>query len=426
MNRAIAVIGLGYVGLPLAVAFGKRQPIVGFDLDSERIESLRAGRDVTGEVSAGDLAAAEIEFTAEPATLQQADFFIVAVPTPIDSAKRPDLSFLVSASRLIAKQMRKGAIVVFESTVYPGVTEEVCVAELEAASQMKCGVDFKVAYSPERINPGDREHTLERITKVVSAMDEETLEVVAEVYSLVCKAGVFRAQNIKTAEAAKVIENIQRDLNIALINELAIIFQHLNIDTIKVLETAGTKWNFLPFRPGLVGGHCIGVDPYYLTHKAEAVGYYPQVILAGRRINDNMGKFVAEQTVKRLIHQELNVRQAHVALLGMTFKENVPDIRNSKVVDIIAELSEYGVATRVHDPHACAAAAEREYGIRLLPAEELSGADAVILAVPHRAFVERGPDWLRSFLRRPSRGVVVDVKSVFKPEDFPQAVYWRL
>ena len=342
MNRKVAVIGLGYVGLPLVVAFGRKGPVIGFDVNAKRVEELRSGHDCTEEVAAADLKDTQATFTCNETDLAKADFHIVAVPTPINSARRPDLDILVRASETIGRNLSKGAIVVYESTVYPGVTEEVCVPVLEKISGMQCGVDFKVGYSPERINPGDKEHTLERITKVVSGMDEETLEIVAEVYGHVVEAGVYRAATIKTAEAAKVIENTQRDLNIALMNELAMIFHRLGLDTTNVLEAAGTKWNFLPFRPGLVGGHCIGVDPYYLTHKAEAAGYHPQVILAGRRINDGMGKYVAEQTVKLMIQQEVNVRQAQVAVLGLAFKEDVPDLRNSKVVDIVAELAIMG------------------------------------------------------------------------------------
>jgi len=426
MDRTIAVVGLGYVGLPLAVAFGRKRPVIGFDVDSARVAALRDGRDVTGEVAPADLTAAEVAFTADAAALDRADFFIVAVPTPIDPAKQPDLAHLVAASETVGAHLRPGAIVVYESTVYPGVTEEVCVPVLERVSGLACGRDFTVGYSPERINPGDREHTLTRITKVVAAMDEESLEIIAAVYGTVVEAGVFRAADIRTAEAGKVIENTQRDLNIALMNELAIIFNRLGLDTASVLAAAGTKWNFLPFRPGLVGGHCIGVDPYYLTYKAEAVGYHPEVILAGRHINDGMGKYVAEQTVKLLIHQEMNVAQARVAVLGLAFKENVPDIRNSKVVDIIRELADYGVQARVHDPLVAPADAQREYGIRLVSAADLAGSDAVILAVAHAAFCEAGPAWIRSLLRRPARGVVVDVKSVFEPADFPEAAYWRL
>ena len=426
MNRKIAVVGLGYVGLPLAVAFGRKGPVIGFDVSAERIEELRAGQDRTGEVSPSELAATQLEFSDDPSALREADFIVVAVPTPIDGANQPDLSLLIEASETVGLNLQRGAIVVYESTVYPGVTEEVCVPVLERASGMTCGADFKVGYSPERLNPGDREHSLENITKVVSAVDAESLEIVASVYGEVVQAQIYRAPNIKTAEAAKVIENTQRDLNIALMNELAMIFHKLGLDTASVLEAAGTKWNFLPFRPGLVGGHCIGVDPYYLTYKAQAAGYHPQVILAGRRINDGMGKYVAEQTVKLLIHQEVNVRQARAAVLGLAFKENVPDLRNSKVVDIVRELCDYGVEAHVHDPLVDEAEAEREYGIELARAESLSGVDAVILAVPHRCLRERGPKWIGSLLRRATRGVVVDVKSVFSAEDFPEAAYWRL
>ena len=426
MDRKVAVVGLGYVGLPLAVAFGRKARTIGFDVSLPRVEELRAGTDRTGEVSSSELAQADLVFTAEPEALRAADFIIVAVPTPIDKANQPDLGLLERASEAIGANLQAGAVVVYESTVYPGVTEDVCVPILERSSGMTCGKDFKVGYSPERINPGDKEHSLESITKVVSAMDAESLEVVASVYGEVVKAGIYRAPNIKTAEAAKVIENTQRDLNIALMNELAMIFQKLGLDTSSVLAAAGTKWNFLPFTPGLVGGHCIGVDPYYLTCKAGQVGYHPQVILAGRRINDGMGMYVAEQTLKLLIHQEVNVRQARVIVLGLAFKEDVPDIRNSKVADIMRELEEYGVQAQAYDPLVCADEVEHEYGFRPVEAVAPAGADAVILAVPHRVFREKGPEWIRSLLRREDRGVVVDVKSVFEPEQFPQTSYWRL
>lgn len=426
MNRSIAVVGLGYVGLPLAVAFGKKAPVIGFDISRKRIEELRRREDRTHELSAADLAEAQVEYTTDPTALKRADFIIVTVPTPVDDAKQPDLSCLISASELVGPQLRRGTIVVFESTVYPGVTEDVCVPALERASGLVCGKDFKVGYSPERINPGDREHTLARVVKVVSGMDAETLEIVAQVYGLVAERGVFKAASIKTAEAAKVIENTQRDLNIALMNELAMIFHRMGLDTSQVLEAAATKWNFLSFKPGLVGGHCIGVDPYYLTQKAERLGYHPQVILAGRRINDSMGKFIAEQTIKMLVNQEISVRQARVAVLGITFKENVPDIRNSKVVDIIRELSEYGVTCLVHDPLASAEETQHEYGLALCSESAIAGCDAVILAVPHKAFLEKGAAWIRSLLRRPSRSAVVDVKSVLRKEDLPETAYWRL
>ncbi|MGO8705741.1 MAG: nucleotide sugar dehydrogenase [Candidatus Brocadiia bacterium] len=426
MDRSIAVVGLGYVGLPLAVAFGKKAPVIGFDISRRRIEELQRREDHTHEVSPADLAESHVEYTTDPAALKRADFIIVTVPTPVDDARQPDLSCLVSASELVGPQLRPGAIVVFESTVYPGVTEDVCVPALERASGRVCGRDFKVGYSPERINPGDKEHTLARVVKVVAGMDAETLEIVAEVYGLVAVRGVFKAASIKTAEAAKVIENTQRDLNIALMNELAMIFHRMGLDTSQVLEAAATKWNFLPFKPGLVGGHCISVDPYYLTQKAERLGYHPQVILAGRRINDGMGKYVAEQTIKLLVNQEISVRQARVAVLGITFKENVPDIRNSKVVDIVRELSEYGITCVIHDPLASAEETQHEYGLALSPESAIGGSDAVILAVPHKAFLEKGAAWIRSLLRRPSRSVVMDVKSVLRKEDLPETAYWRL
>ena len=426
MDRSIAVVGLGYVGLPLAVAFGKKAPVIGFDISRRRIEELQRREDHTHEVSPADLAESHVEYTTDPAALKRADFIIVTVPTPVDDARQPDLSCLVSASELVGPQLRPGAIVVFESTVYPGVTEDVCVPALERASGRVCGRDFKVGYSPERINPGDKEHTLARVVKVVAGMDAETLEIVAEVYGLVAVRGVFKAASIKTAEATKVIENTQRDLNIALMNELAMIFHRMGLDTSQVLEAAATKWNFLPFKPGLVGGHCISVDPYYLTQKAERLGYHPQVILAGRRINDGMGKYVAEQTIKLLVNQEISVRQARVAVLGITFKENVPDIRNSKVVDIVRELSEYGITCVIHDPLASAEETQHEYGLALSPESAIGGSDAVILAVPHKAFLEKGAAWIRSLLRRPSRSVVMDVKSVLRKEDLPETAYWRL
>ena len=427
MDRRIAVVGLGYVGLPLTVAFGKKRPVIGFDIGVARVKELQRGCDRTGEVSSAELAAARVEYSSDPAALERADFIIVAVPTPIDEVKRPDLSCLVSASETIGAHLRKGTIVVYESTVYPGVTEEICAPILERVSGLTCGKEFKVGYSPERINPGDREHTLERVVKVVSGMDAETLEVVAQVYGSVAAAGVYRAPSIRTAEAAKVIENTQRDLNIALMNELAMIFHRMGLDTSEVLAAAGTKWNFLPFKPGLVGGHCIGVDPYYLTEKAESLGYHPQVILAGRRINDGMGKYVAEQAIKLRARQGVNAGQARVAVLGMTFKENVPDIRNSRVVDIVRELAEYGITASVHDPLAAPDDAEREYGVKLKPAEELTGCcDAVILAVAHKAYLEKGAAWIRSLLRQPDKGVLLDIKSALRPEDFREQTYWRL
>ena len=426
-SRSIAVVGLGYVGLPIAVAFGKIASVVGFDTNKKKIDELRKGVDRTGEVSQKDLSAAQVRYTSEPEDLKLANFIIVAVPTPINDALQPDLTALQKASELIGRNLSSGTIVVYESTVYPGVTEEVCLPILEKTSGMKAGVDFKLGYSPERINPGDKEHTLEKITKVVSAQDHEALEVVAETYSLVVRAGVHRASSIKVAEAAKVIENTQRDLNIALMNELALIFHRLGIDTKSVLEAAGTKWNFLKFSPGLVGGHCIGVDPYYLTSKAESVGYHPQVILAGRRINNGMGKFVAEQTIKLLSQLACPMAELRVGVLGLTFKENVPDLRNSRVPDIIQELREYGVEVQVHDPIANSGEAIEEYGIQLVDWDELKNLDGLILAVAHRNFSAMDIGTLLKPLRSQTQAVVIDVKSALDPEKIPASVkYWRL
>ena len=426
-ERRVAVVGLGYVGLPIAVAFGKRQNVIGFDVNKQKIDALQNGIDRTGEVSSADLKAAQVTYTSEPSDLKVADFFIVAVPTPINKALQPDLTALMKSSELIGANLSPGSIVVFESTVYPGATEEVCRPILEKMSGMKCGIDFKLGYSPERINPGDKEHTLEKIVKVVSAQDQESLEIVASTYALVVKAGIHRASSIKVAEAAKVIENTQRDLNIALMNELALIFHRLGIDTKSVLDAAGTKWNFLKFSPGLVGGHCIGVDPYYLTAKAESVGYHPQVILSGRRINNGMGKYVAEQTMKLLGRLGRPITELKVAVLGLTFKENVPDLRNSKVPDIINELREYGVQVVVHDPIAETDEANAEYGIHLSEWDAIKNVDGVVLAVSHRAYLEMGVPNLLKVLRNAQQGVVIDVKSMFDKESFPKPIqYWRL
>ncbi len=421
----IAVIGLGYVGLPVAVAFGKKAPdTLGFDVNQKRIDTLSKGHDWTGEVTAEDLSASRLTFTADVEQLKDRTFFIVAVPTPIDSARRPDLTPVMRASETVGKALTKGAVVVYESTVYPGVTEEVCAPILEEVSGLKCGEDFFLGYSPERINPGDKEHTLERITKVVSGQNADTLERVARTYELVIDAGVHRAPTIKVAEAAKVIENTQRDLNIALMNEIALIFDRLDIRTKDVLEAAGTKWNFLPFSPGLVGGHCIGVDPYYLTAKAEEVGYHPQVILAGRRINDGMGAFVARKLVKLFIDGDTRIREARVGVLGLTFKENVPDIRNSRVPDIIRELADFAIEPMVHDPHAEPEEAMHEYGVRLSPLSEYTDLDALVWAVPHAAYAKEKADIL-SRLRQ--GGVLIDVKSALSPSDVPAHVkYWSL
>ena len=426
MNRSIAVVGLGYVGLPLAVAFGKRGKIVGFDISERRIQELRRHWDRTNEVATEDLTQAKVGYTSDPAKLKAADFIIVAVPTPINKAKRPDLEPVESASRTVGQNLSRGAIVVYESTVYPGVTEDICVPILEKESGLSCGKDFFVGYSPERINPGDKVHTLEKITKVVSGQTPEVLEIVAEVYASVVGAGVYRAANIRTAEAAKVIENTQRDLNIALVNELSVIFHLMGIDTLSVLEAAGTKWNFLPFRPGLVGGHCIGVDPYYLTHKAEELGYVPQVILAGRRINDGMGKYIVESMVKLLIQNNVNPNGARVGVLGLTFKEDVPDLRNSKVFDIVHELHDYRAKVWIHDPVADPEEVNHEAkDFTLSKKGKLKDLDVVIVAVAHAEFRKLGAGWIRRIVR--PRGIVVDVKGIFSPADFQDGfTYWRL
>ena len=424
MDRTISVVGLGYVGLPLAVAFGKQQPVIGFDISAARIAELKQHRDHTNEVSQADLRATQVAFTCDPADLKASDFVIVAVPTPINEARRPDLTPLQKASQTVGDNLKPGAIVVFESTVYPGVTEEVCAPILEQRSGLTCGRDFFIGYSPERINPGDKVHTLEKIVKVVSGQTPEVLETVAEVYASVVEAGVYRASSIKTAEAAKVIENTQRDLNIALVNELALIFDRMGIDTLEVLEAAGTKWNFLPFRPGLVGGHCIGVDPYYLTHKAEELGYHPQVILAGRRINDGMAHFVAEKTIKMLIRSGVNPNGARVGILGITFKEDVPDMRNTKVVDIYAELADFQVSLIAHDPLADPAEVQSHYGVTLAGEDQLRDLDAVILAVAHAQYRDKGIEWVQAMVR--PGGCVLDLKSLYQQSDFSNHAYWRL
>jgi UDP-N-acetyl-D-glucosamine/UDP-N-acetyl-D-galactosamine dehydrogenase len=425
--QTVAIVGLGYVGLPVAVEFGKRRPTVGYDLSRKKVANLQHFIDTTGEVSPEQLQqAAKLRVTDDPALLSEADYIIVAVPTPVNAARQPDLSPLESASRTVGEHMKPGAVIVYESTVYPGATEEVCVPILEKASGMRWRQDFHVGYSPERINPGDREHSFTRIRKVVSGDDAETLEKVAALYASVVSAGVYRAASIRVAEAAKVIENTQRDLNIALVNELAIIFDKLGLDTMDVLNAAGTKWNFLPFRPGLVGGHCIGVDPYYLTHKAELTGYHPEVILAGRRINDGMGPHIARKTVQQMIHAGRNIKGAKVNVLGLTFKENCPDIRNSKVVDVIRELGEYGVEIFVHDPWADAAEALHEYDVRLRAWEDLPPADALVLAVAHRQFLEVPTSaYLQKIVRR---GCLIDVKAVLDPDPFRREglQVWRL
>ena len=427
MIGTVAVVGLGYVGLPLAVAFGRKRRTIGYDLSVDKIAAYRNFTDPTGEMSGADLRAAQqLEVTNDPALLCQADVVIVAVPTPVDAAHQPDFGPLIGASKAVGANLKQGAVVIYESTVYPGATEEVCIPVLEQLSGRQWRTDFHVGYSPERINPGDREHTLTKIIKVVAGDDAATLDRVAAIYELIIDAGVHRAASIKVAEAAKVIENTQRDLNVALMNELAIIFDRLGIDTLDVLKAASTKWNFLPFRPGLVGGHCIGVDPYYLTYKAETVGYHPQVILAGRRINDGMGKFIAEKTVKLMIAAGSSMRGSKVTVLGLTFKENCPDLRNSRVPDIIAELRGYGIEVTVHDPAADPEEALREYGVTLTPWESLKPADAVIVAVAHREYAAKSIDAYGALLLGP--GVIADVKGALDPLSAAAAVrsYWRL
>ena len=423
----IAVIGLGYVGLPLAVEFGKKYRTVGFDLSEEKVAAYREFNDPTGEVASEDLrAAVHLTCHTDPAVLREADFVVIAVPTPVDEAHQPDFTPLVKSSTTAGRHLKRGAIVVYESTVYPGATEEICIPILERESGMKWKQDFFVGYSPERINPGDKERTVTRIVKVVSGDTPQTLETVKRVYGDVITAGVYPASSIKVAEAAKVIENTQRDLNIALMNELAVLFNKIGIDTLEVLEAAGTKWNFLPFRPGLVGGHCIGVDPYYLTHKADMLGYHPQVILAGRRINDSMGKYVAEQTVKQMIGNGSSIKGANVIVLGLTFKENCPDLRNSKVIDVIHELQSYGCNVHVHDPVASSAEAEHEYGVGLTPWDELPVADAIVAAVSHQEYVDQPVAKLFAKLR--TGGVFADVKSAYDQAALAAAGVrvWRL
>ena len=427
-EEKLALVGLGYVGMPIAVAFSKKIDVIGFDLNAAKITLYKNGIDPTNEVGNEAIKSCTVDFTAEEARLREAKFFIVAVPTPVNNDHTPDLTPVEGASRIVGRNLQKGSIVVFESTVYPGVTEEICVPIMEAESGMKCGVDFKVGYSPERINPGDKVHRLETITKIVSGMDEETLNEVAKVYELVVAAGVHRAESIKVAEAAKVIENSQRDINIAFMNELSIIFNKMGIDTKSVLEAAGTKWNFLNFRPGLVGGHCIGVDPYYLTYKAEQLGYHSQIILSGRRINDDMGKYCAENLVKKLIQADVPVKNARVAILGFTFKENCPDTRNTKIIDIYNELKEYGITAVIADPAADAQEAKRLYGIDFVPLSEIHDMDAVILAVAHEQFKSLTVADIDVLYKPCAAKVLLDLKGILDKKTFENAnyTYWRL
>lgn len=426
-EEKLSLVGLGYVGMPIAVAFARKVDVIGFDISRQKIEKYKSGIDPTREVGDEVIKNTSVHFTSDAAELRKARFHIVAVPTPVRDDHTPDLTPVISASRILGQNLTPGSVVVYESTVYPGVTEDVCVPILEKESGLKCGADFKIGYSPERINPGDKVHRLETIVKVVSGMDEETLDLVARVYELVVAAGVHRAQSIKVAEAAKVIENSQRDINIAFMNELSIIFNKLGIDTKSVLEAAGTKWNFLKFYPGLVGGHCIGVDPYYLTYKAEQAGYHSQIILSGRRINDDMGKYVAENLVKCLIRSDRQVKGAKVAILGFTFKENCPDTRNTRVIDICNELKEYGIDALIADPQADSEETGREYGITLVNMDQISGMDAVVLAVAHDEFKSLTPEKTNRFYNS-GKKVLLDLKGLldkdaFEKEDY---LYWRL
>ncbi len=428
-EEKLSLVGLGYVGMPIAVAFARKIKVVGFDLNKEKIALYQKGEDPTREVGDEAIKNTSVEFTADAAKLREAKFHIVAVPTPVNSDHTPDLTPVEGASRILGQNLTKGSVVVFESTVYPGVTEDICVPILEKESGLTCGVDFKIGYSPERINPGDKVHRLETIVKIVSGMDAETLDTVAKVYELVVEAGVYRAQSIKVAEAAKVIENSQRDINIAFMNELSIIFNKMGIDTKSVLEAAGTKWNFLKFFPGLVGGHCIGVDPYYLTYKAEELGYHSQIILAGRQINDDMGKYVAENMVKNLIKADIPVKRAKVAILGFTFKENCPDTRNTRVIDIYRELGEYGIHPVVVDPAADAAEAKHLYGITFDDMEAVKDMDGVIVAVSHEQFLSLDKKKISSFYNaKHEKKVLMDIKGLFNREEYltEDFIYWRL
>lgn len=429
-EEKISLVGLGYVGMPIAVAFAKKAEVIGFDISQEKVNLYNQGIDPTKEVGDEIIKETTVEFTADEKKLKEAKFHIVAVPTPVNSDHTPDLKPVESASRTVGRNLTKGSIVVFESTVYPGVTEEICIPILEKESGLKCGEDFKVGYSPERINPGDKVHRLETIVKVVSGMDEESLDVIAKVYELVVDAGVHKAASIKVAEAAKVIENSQRDINIAFMNELSIIFNKMEIDTKEVLEAASTKWNFLNFSPGLVGGHCIGVDPYYLTYKAEQMGYHSQIILSGRRINDDMGKYVVENLIKNLIKANVPVKEAKVAILGFTFKENCPDTRNTRVIDIVEELKEYGITPMIADPQADAEEAKHEYGIIFDEIADVQEADAIVVAVGHDQFINLSQDDFDEMFKKESNEnkVIIDIKGILDRKEYEEAGYryWRL
>ena len=429
-KRKISVIGLGYVGMPIAVSFSKHVNVIGFDINKEKIECYKAGEDPTKEVGDEVIKNCSVEFTSDEKRLQDGRFHIIAVPTPVKPDHQPNLNPVKSATKLLGRNLKKGSIIVYESTVYPGVTEEICIPILEKESGLKCGIDFKVGYSPERINPGDKVHRLETITKIVSGMDEESLDVIAKVYEIVVEAGVFRAESIKVAEAAKVIENSQRDINIAFMNELSIIFNMMKIDTKAVLKAASTKWNFLNFNPGLVGGHCIGVDPYYLTHKAEEMGYHSQIILSGRRINDDMGKYIGQNLVKQLIKADVTVKNAKIAILGLTFKENCPDVRNTKVIDIINELNDYGIKTIVVDPQADKNEAKRLYDINISELNNLKDMDGIIIAVAHKEFLSLNRKDIDSIFKyvENDRKIIVDVKGILNKKEYENRGYryWRL
>lgn len=429
-EEKLSLVGLGYVGMPIAVAFSKKVSVVGFDVNEKKIQLYKKGIDPTREVGDQIISGCAVEFTSDETKLREAIFHIVAVPTPVNEDHSPNLAPVESASRIVGRNLRKGCIVVYESTVYPGVTEEICVPILEKESGLKCGIDFKVGYSPERINPSDREHRLDTIIKIVSGQDQETLDMIAKIYELVVTAGVYRAETIKVAEAAKVIENSQRDINVAFMNELSLIFNKMGIDTRAVLKAAGTKWNFLNFTPGLVGGHCIGVDPYYLTYCAEKIGYHSQVILSGRRINDGMGKYIAENLVKKLVQTDIPLKKARVAVMGLAFKENCPDMRNTKVLDILSELREYGIEAMVIDPVVESDECEHEYGLQIYRMEDISDLDAVVIAVAHDTFCAMNPDEIeRLFVKGAGKNkIIFDIKGIFEKDEFLRRGYnyWRL
>ncbi len=426
-TESISVVGLGYVGMPLAVSFAKKVNVIGFDINKSKIDKYKSGIDVTNEVGNEALKTTKVQFTSDEKLLKESRFHIIAVPTPINSDTTPDLTPVIKASELVGRNLRRGAIVVYESTVYPGVTEEICAPILERESGMKCGVDFKVGYSPERINPGDKVNTLEKIIKIVSGMDKDSLDIISSIYELIIEAGVYRAESIKVAEAAKVIENSQRDINIAFMNELSMVFDRMGINTKAVLDAASTKWNFLRFTPGLVGGHCIGVDPYYFVYKAEQLGYHSQIILSGRKINDDMPKFVVDSTIRKMIEADIKIKDANVLVLGLTFKENCPDIRNSKVIDIINGLKEYGINIFMYDPIADEKEVYEKYLLEFCDYKKVSNLDAIILAVPHKEFSSLLPDELANLYKKDNKKVLIDIKGVFNKDNIgDDYLYWSL